>query len=67
MGCSKPDANIFQHVQEQLSGSQPIVFVDDAEQNLAMAKAIGWTTILADADHQWIDEVKALTSNSSPI
>lgn len=58
VGCSKPDAHIFQLVQEQLSGSQPIVFVDDAEQNLAMAKAIGWTTILADADHQWIDEVK---------
>lgn len=58
VGCSKPDPGIFQLVQEQLPGSQPVVFVDDAEQNLAMGRAIGWTTILADADHQWIDEVK---------
>jgi len=61
VGLSKPDIRIFQHVEKQFAHSnQTIIYVDDQEKNLKRAMELGWSTLLADQEHRWIEQVDQL-------
>lgn len=54
-GVCKPDIEIYQLVQDKIQATpQQILFVDDTETNLHTAASIGWNTLFADSDGQWI-------------
>jgi FMN phosphatase YigB (HAD superfamily) len=56
VGCCKPDPSIYRVVQSLLK-SDHVIYVDDQERNLAPAREMGWTTILADENGLWTVEV----------
>lgn len=57
VGCCKPDPLIYKLVESRLTNHERILFVDDQEKNLIPAKQLGWTTIRADTEGKWTDEV----------
>jgi HAD superfamily hydrolase (TIGR01509 family) len=59
VGYCKPDPSIYRIVQSLLKSDQ-VIYVDDQERNLIPARELGWTTILADAQGKWTDEVTRL-------
>ncbi|MCA0754122.1 HAD-IA family hydrolase [Paenibacillus sp. N4] len=59
-GFRKPHPAIFQRVSALLPrGSKPL-FVDDQEKNIRQAASLGWRTLLADEEGNWIREVLPL-------
>lgn len=34
-----------------------IVYVDDQEKNLIVARSLGWDTLLADTNHDWMNTI----------
>lgn len=59
-GSFKPNTAIYRLAAEAANGNSPILFVDDSVNNLRQAEAIGWNTLLADAEGQWIGQVESL-------
>ncbi|WP_010281738.1 HAD-IA family hydrolase [Bacillus timonensis] len=64
VGFSKPNNEIFVRVANQISQGARILFIDDQEKNLNAAKILGWSTILADKNGEWIRETENLLVSS---
>ena len=60
MGVIKPDAGIYQQVEED-SGAAPasLLFADDRIDNIEAARARGWATHLFDGPQGWADRLVA--------
>jgi len=57
VGYCKPNLAIYEYVHSQLDSQCSILFVDDQEKNFMSAQQLGWDTLLADSDGQWIEAV----------
>jgi FMN phosphatase YigB (HAD superfamily) len=58
VGFCKPDSRIFELVTQQMKKAETLIlFVDDQNKNLQQGAKLGWKTILADTQSDWIDEV----------
>lgn len=56
-GCQKPDERIYRMVEEKLPfKGKDILFIDDDENNIAMAKKMGWEAVQLDATK--LDDMK---------
>ncbi|MDR6554905.1 HAD-IA family hydrolase [Paenibacillus qinlingensis] len=65
VGCCKPNGEVYELVHTYLAKEQAaILFVDDQERNLAPARAIGWHTLLADAEGTWMSRVTAFINEN---
>lgn len=53
VGYEKPDPRLFEWAATKLNGSE-ICFIDDKLSNLEVAQHLGWDTILADPEGQWV-------------
>ncbi|WP_127530487.1 HAD family hydrolase [Paenibacillus kobensis] len=62
-GCFKPNAAIYQIASESIGADSPILFVDDSAANLKQAERFKWSTLLADAEGNWIQQVEPLLSS----
>lgn len=60
VGLCKPDTRIYELVQSHFDGNTRILYVDDQEKNLVPAQKLGWRTLLADREHQWLDRMASL-------
>ncbi|MFM9276928.1 HAD family hydrolase [Paenibacillus jiagnxiensis] len=58
-GFCKPDKRAFDQLHRQLGGRK-MIYVDDQEKNLAPAKELGWTAVLANPEGQWTEGVSYL-------
>ena len=59
VGCCKPDLAIYEIVRSNTKKNRTI-YVDDQEKNLEPARRIGWTTVIADEEGKWTEEVTKL-------
>lgn len=59
VGYCKPNIEIYELVQSHLDRDVRIIYVDDQAKNLKPAAELGWETLLADEQHQWIVEIDA--------
>lgn len=60
MGTAKPDALIYQMVEDDCGVSPTgLLFVDDREENLVAARARGWQTHLFEGPQGWEDRLIA--------
>lgn len=60
-GHCKPDPQLYAIANAMLSADRPrVLFVDDQEKNFAAAAAIGWETILADENGEWLVRVESI-------
>ncbi|WP_091480457.1 HAD family hydrolase [Gracilibacillus orientalis] len=57
VGVAKPDPIIYKICNKQTDPDRPILFVDNKLENLIPAIDLGWQTIHADPDHEWISKV----------
>jgi FMN phosphatase YigB (HAD superfamily) len=57
VGFCKPDIRIYEILNSLLNSSKPILFVDDQEKNLLPATKLGWSTLHADSQGNWIEHV----------
>lgn len=55
-GCCKPDAPIYERVEQHFE-SKAILFVDDQAKNFKEPELRGWTTLLADEQGDWMNQV----------
>ncbi|TXK84197.1 HAD-IA family hydrolase [Paenibacillus sp. N3.4] len=62
VGYCKPESEIFTLVKMQLSNECNVLFVDDQEKNFKEAKELGWNTLLADENGNWIERIIPLIS-----
>ncbi|RPK30445.1 hypothetical protein EDO6_01072 [Paenibacillus xylanexedens] len=60
MGLCKPEIEIYQRVETFLVAGEEVLFIDDQEKNLHSAKLLGWETLLADKEGDWVNEVESL-------
>ncbi|MEK0316257.1 HAD-IA family hydrolase [Cohnella sp. 56] len=58
VGLCKPDIRIYELVESHFRSKAQILYIDDQDKNLQPAKLLGWNTLLADNQNQWIDEVE---------
>lgn len=56
-GCCKPEALIYERVEQYFERKTSVLFVDDQAKNFREAEARGWTTLLADEQGDWIHAV----------
>jgi hypothetical protein len=56
-GCCKPDAPIYELVEQHFEPKTSVLFVDDQAKNFKEAGLRGWTTLLADEQGNWIHKV----------
>jgi putative hydrolase of the HAD superfamily len=56
----KPSPEIYSVVRTHLSGEGSVLFVDDQEKNFKEARALGWTTLFADEQGDWMSRVEPL-------
>lgn len=64
IGYSKHDRRFFEVASERL-GLAPaqrstVIFVDDAPENVEVARSVGWSAVHAPADQPWCHEVEQL-------
>ncbi|WP_373231366.1 HAD family hydrolase [Cohnella sp.] len=62
VGCCKPNSAIYEIVKSRINNTNTI-YVDDQEKNLDPARRLGWTTVLADEEGNWIGVVSELIQN----
>ncbi len=62
VGYCKPNPEIYALVHERLNHQRNIWFVDDQDKNLNEAKLIGWNTLLADENGDWVHKITSLLS-----
>ncbi|MEH7379067.1 HAD-IA family hydrolase [Bacillus sp. JJ1533] len=60
VGYCKPQVDIFLTVNSNLDNNQDVLFVDDQEKNLIVARNLGWSTLLADVEGEWTNKVTQL-------
>jgi HAD superfamily hydrolase (TIGR01509 family) len=60
IGFCKPDPGIYDAAAAHLGTNNQILFVDDQEKNLVYASRLGWQTLLADENGNWIEKVNQL-------
>ncbi|MCM3783443.1 HAD-IA family hydrolase [Neobacillus mesonae] len=60
VGMCKPSASIYTYLHRKLGNLDDIYFVDDQERNLLPAREMGWKTILADPEGQWVETINEL-------
>ncbi|MEK3886273.1 hypothetical protein [Bacillus sp. FSL K6-3431] len=60
VGCCKPQSDIYSKVALFLNSRANILFVDDQEKNFKEANILGWDTLLADEEGDWINKVLPL-------
>ncbi|MFC7393820.1 hypothetical protein [Scopulibacillus cellulosilyticus] len=56
-GCCKPQAEIYVTVNSSLKNKENVLFIDDQEKNFKEARQLGWYTLLADKESNWIKKV----------
>lgn len=56
-GCCKPDAPIYERVEQHFESKASILFVDDQAKNFKEPELRGWTTLLADEQGDWVNRV----------
>ncbi|WP_164545393.1 HAD-IA family hydrolase [Paenibacillus albus] len=59
VGSCKPSLDIYKLVQSGLRTQDRVLFVDDSERNLVPARELGWDTLLADEQGEWMDALDA--------
>ncbi|MEC0266347.1 HAD-IA family hydrolase [Paenibacillus anseongense] len=64
VGYCKPKPEIYALVHEQLNNHGDILFVDDQNKNFKEANSLGWKTILADENGDWIYNLTSLLSTA---
>jgi len=57
IGFCKPQFEIYLKVNSHLDNHHSVLFVDDQEKNLIQAQNLGWSTLLADKEGKWIEQV----------
>ncbi|MBS4176926.1 HAD-IA family hydrolase [Lederbergia citrea] len=57
VGFCKPQVDIYLKVNSYFNGENNVLFVDDQEKNLIEARNLGWNTMLADDNGEWIKNV----------
>ena len=64
LGCQKHDPAFFELASERLRVApdrrSTVLFVDDVENNVDVARAAGWQAVHAASDGRWIEEVSAM-------
>ncbi|WP_338708545.1 haloacid dehalogenase [Paenibacillus amylolyticus] len=60
VGLCKREIEIYQRVKTLLAAGEEVLFIDDQEKNLHSAKLLGWKTLLADEEGDWVNEVESL-------
>ncbi|AOZ94077.1 HAD family hydrolase [Paenibacillus crassostreae] len=60
VGCCKPNSEIYSIVHSHFTNQHEIWFVDDQEKNFAPAKTLGWNTLIADQNGEWIGQIEKL-------
>lgn len=61
----KPHPEIYARAAASIPSGSDVLFVDDHEKNLKQAASLGWRTLLADEDGQWISFVLPLLKQES--
>lgn len=64
VGHCKPNPEIYAFVHDRLSHQGDIWFVDDQDKNFNEAKLLGWNTLLADENGDWIHKITSLLSTA---
>ncbi|HRE91504.1 MAG TPA: HAD-IA family hydrolase [Myxococcota bacterium] len=61
IGCAKPDIRAFELALTD-AGVSPgeVLFVDDKQRNVLVARELGLQAVWADPTSRWLDEVEAL-------
>ncbi|MFT4413661.1 HAD family hydrolase [Fredinandcohnia humi] len=65
VGYCKPQPEIYELVRCQIASRGNVLYVDDKEKNLHVPRTIGWGTLLADENGEWIKEVAQILQGSS--
>ncbi|MGP4038372.1 HAD family hydrolase [Gracilibacillus sp. D59] len=60
VGVAKPDLGIYEICNKQLDPHRPSLFVDNKKENLIPAVELGWQTIHADPNNEWISKVNRI-------
>ena len=69
-GRCKPDPELYAALHRTLPLGVPILYVDDQAHNLPPAQALGWQTVLADEEGEWMRQVDTFfrsATTSKPI
>lgn len=66
VGYCKPNPEIYALVKMQLCNESNVLFVDDQEKNFKEARVLGWNTLLADENGDWIERIIPLLSTTNP-
>ncbi|GMK43115.1 hypothetical protein PghCCS26_02420 [Paenibacillus glycanilyticus] len=56
-GCCKPNAPIYEQVEQHFESRASVLFVDDQEKNFKEPELRGWTNVLADEQGDWVNRV----------
>jgi len=62
---SKPNSKWFQLLHEQFIDASSVWFVDDSANNIAAAESLGWHSLLADQNQDWITTLTAQLQSAS--
>ena len=57
VGFCKPQREIYEIVESHMNFRTRIIFVDDQSKNFKPAMKLGWETMLADEQHNWIEKL----------
>lgn len=57
LGLCKPDIQIYRAVEARMENVEYILYVDDQQKNLIPAEALGWQTVLADEQGEWVHRI----------
>lgn len=57
VGYFKPNPAIYEQAITKMTSTSYVLFVDDKEKNLEIARQIGWQTLLADSRGLWSNKV----------
>lgn len=60
VGLCKPDIRIYELVESYFNSKDRVLYIDDQEKNLKPAANLGWNTLLADNQNNWIKDVEPL-------
>lgn len=63
VGCCKPNREIYTLVNARLTNKNNVWFVDDQIKNLKEAKLLGWNTLLADEEGEWINKITPILNS----
>ncbi|WP_127536000.1 HAD family hydrolase [Paenibacillus illinoisensis] len=57
VGFCKPHREIYEIAESHMNFRTRIIFVDDQSKNFKPAMQLGWETMLADEQHNWIEKI----------